>query len=376
LPLWDIEKVNPTTAPSLGGTSLYTLPKKGFLSGLLIRLSATRTAGGDLTVTKWRLLQTLTKIELILNGTYDAKSIDGELAEAIQWYDTKKCNIEQNLYDAAGGTSYDCVFLSFGRKPYDPLYGLDLEKYNSAELKITNDQSTTYWSAVAAEAVYALIQREPAVPPRGFIRSREYRKWTTVSDEWKYLDLPTEDKLRRVILQAVPPTTLGVETTSWLNMMYEIKYKIRSGAVSLFDANLDILSKMNALDYGNELLMAGLVQIGSARGIRIGVGRVSGWAGQDGIDAASNPTVPYGIKPTPDGCLRLNAKIADQTLGFLAKGIGPWETSVFNHDRIGDLSDLLDLAAEKVVTLDIHTRSGSDYADGTNKVVLETLVKY
>jgi len=376
MPHWDIEKINAVTAPSLGGTSLYTLPKKGFLSGLLIRLSATRTANAAATVEKWRLLQTLTKIETILNGTYDAKSIDGELAEAIQWYDTKKTNIEQSLYSYTGGTSYDCVFLSFGRKPYDPLYGLDLDKYDSAELKITNDQSSTYWNAVAAEAIYALIQREPPAPPLGFIRSREYRKWTTVSDEWKYLDLPTENLLRRAILQAVPPTTNGEETTSWLNMMYDINYKIRSGAVKLFEANLDILTKMNALDYGNELLQAGMVEIGDARGIRTGIGRTSGWAGQDALEGAANAATAYGIKPTPDGCLRLNARIADQNLSFLAKGIGPWETGVFNHDRIGDLSDLLDLAAEKVVTLDIHTRSGASYAGGTNKVILETLVKY
>jgi len=376
MPHWDIEKINPVTAPSLGGTSLYTLPKKGFLSGLLIRMSATRKIDAAATVEKWRLLQTLTKIETILNGTYDAKSIDGELAEAIQWYDTKKSNIEQSLYDYNAGTAYDTVFLSFGRKPYDLQYGLDLEKYDSAELKITNDQSSTYWNAVAAEAIYALIQREPAAPPLGFIRSREYRKWTTVSDEWKYLDLPTENMLRRAILQAVPPTTDGRESTSWLNMMYDINYKIRSGSVKLFDANLDILSKMNALDYGNELLMAGNLEIGSARAVRIGIGRVSGWAGQDCLEGASNPTAPYGIASTPDGCLRQNAHISGQTLSFLAKGIGPWETSVFNHDRIGDLSDLLDLAAEKVVTLDIHTRSGDSYAGGTNKVILETLVKY
>lgn len=376
MPYWDLQKVAYKTAPSLGGTSLYDLPKSGFLSGILCRLSAGVVVNAAATIVDWRLLQTLTKLEVILNGTYDAKSITGEVAEAILWYSMGKSSLEYARYVYAGGTAYDFFALLFGRKLFDDEYGLDLGKYDSVELKITNNQSSTFWSAAAAEEVYALILREPVSPPKGFIRSREWRKWTTISDEWQYLDLPTEDLLARAILQAIPPVTNGEETTSWFNMMYDIKYMMRSGAVTMFDADLETLSKLNALDYPYDLIQAGEVELAGGRGIRTGIGRTVGWSGQETRDALTAPTEPLAIKPTPDGCLRVNVRNVDYGHSFLAKGVGPWETAVFNHHRKGDFSDALDLAKEKQVELNIHTRSGAAYAGGTNRVILETLVKY
>lgn len=372
---WRYEKLNADTAPAFGGTSIYTLPKAGFLSGIVCRLGAATVSPGILTLAAWRILQRLSKIEVILNGTYDCKSITGEVAEALQFYSQKVVGLERPR-GYATGTTWDAFALLFGRQLYDESYGLDLSKYDSVQLKITNDETSSIYGAVHSEEIHGLLFEESPISPKGYIRSREYRSWTSVSDETKYIDLPTEDVLRRCVIQSVPPQTNGEETTSWFNIAYELKYKMRSGKIIMFDGTLDDLLRFNSLDVQREVFQSGLKETTSAYGFRTGVGRQVGIATVAADFGVVGPAVEQTVKETPDGNLVQQAHTADFPLNYLVRGWGPWETAMFNHDRRGDLQDLLDLNKEKQVTLDVHTRSGAAFAGGTIRVNLETLVKY
>lgn len=177
-------------------TFKYDLPKKGGLAGMDVILRETN--GGTSNLDHW-LTEIVSKLEIIANGDQRLFSMTGEEAFRYFWLRDGKppeCNFDEGV-----SAVQRCNFpLQFGRFPNDPLYGLDLGKYENVQLAIEYNAATggavgatgylTGSFEVSAQMHITEAQRAPSY--RGCITPREIYNFTTVASGEKEVDLPTQ----------------------------------------------------------------------------------------------------------------------------------------------------------------------------------------
>jgi hypothetical protein len=362
------------TAASAGGTSIYELPEKGKISGIIVQLTADCVSGYTNALEDARLIDRYSKIEVIANGSHDLHTYTGQIAQAMDFYDTGRTPWDKYI-EYASGMQRAFIPIHFGRYMGDPDLALDCSQYDSLELKLTNDITSTVFANLAEKVYYWKHGGDDvAVGTKGVLRKREWRKWTTVADEWKYLDLPEEEMLRRIDIQCIPDRTSNVDKCDFRDLGYDIQYKAQTGDVTMFDQDLATLLWMNADEYAHELLTGGIAARASGDAFQAGLGMQIAH-GTFLTGTAADATTPVPTRGgDDDGSVVMATSIGDRSLSWLCKGLGIFHTAVFRHDRLPNMADLLDLAAEKVVQLNIHTRNSSNAAGGTDRVVLETVV--
>jgi len=355
------------------------LPKTGLLGSLLIGvtgvLQSAAFAGGG----SWRIVDYIDKIEIVANGSSVIKSISGQCLQALMFWDQGVFSLDKiESYGAAYQRAF--FLLNFGRKLFDSDMYLDLSKFSSVELRVTFSGTSTYFSADPSINIMAYYLRGQGIPsPKGFLRTEEWRKWTTVSDAWTYLDLPEEYPIRRIMLQAVPPLdSNNLATAKLYNIAYEVQLTLQTGGNTVFNGKVQDLMRDNVLDQGAYAL-SGYNWYGNVdKGFWNGLGYVHAMGtaamSQTGAAATTIPTIKAanGDDPTTS----YESAQADVYYSNIALGLCPHNTLMFRFDQNPDPRTWLDPAAERVVNLNIHTRSGADYADGTIRVVLDRLVEY
>jgi len=369
-----IRTLEAKTAASIGGTSLYELPEKGKISGIIVEVTADCVSGQTNALENARIIDRYSKIELIANGSRDLHTYTGQIAQAMDFYDSGRTPWDKYI-EYASGMQRAFIPIHFGRTMFDPDLALDCGQYDSLELKLTNDMTATTHANISEKVRYMKFGGDDvAVGTKGVIRKREWRKWTTVADEWKYLDLPEEEMLRRLMLQCIPARTSNVDKCDFRDLGYDIKYKSKSGDVIMFDHDLSTLLWWNAEEYAHELLTGGIAARASGDAFQVGAGmQIAHGTFLTGTAAdASTPVPTRG--GDDDGSVVMATSIGDRSLSWLCKALGIFHTAVFRHDRLDNLSDLLNLSSEKVVQLHVHTRNSSNAAGGTDRVILETVV--
>jgi len=362
------------TAATAGGTSLYELPEKGKISGIIVQVTADCVSGQTNAAENAKLIDRYTKIELIANGSRDLHTYTGQIAQAMDFYDSGRTPWDK-VIEYASGMQRAFIPIHFGRHMFDPDLALDCSQYDSLELKLTNDTGATSFANIAEKVRYYKFGGDDVgIGTRGVIRKREWRKWTTVADEWKYLDLPEEEMLRRILLQCIPHRTSNKDDCDFRDLGYDIKYKARSGDVIMFDHDLSTLLWWNADEYAHELLTGGIAYRAADDSFQAGAGmQLAHGSFSTSGDGAVSTVVPTR-SGDDDGSIKMEGYEADSPVSWLCKGLGIFHTGVFRHDRLPNLGDLLDLSAEKVVQLHVHTRNSASAASGTNRVILETVV--
>lgn len=372
------EYIREAVSMTLGATYRLDLPENGLLCGLVLRITGTTASDLGQAGGSWRIVDYISEIEVILNGATVCKSIAGDMVQAIAFYDqgVPAPDLWVN-YGAAVQRAYYIV--NFGRFMMDKELGLDLSKFANVELRVTNTGASTTWSDLTI-SVLAIYLREPAGAGfKGYMRTEEWRSWTTVQDETKYLDIPTEHVLRRIILQAIPPvdSTTSVEDTNMANLMDSIELNLDTGKTKVYDGGLDDLMRSNYFEYGKMLLTGGTLYFDADRGAPIGLGYVHafahGIASKDGAVATTFATMKGGntaFTAVAEG------READDVIQAIFAGLAYFKTAVFRFDYDPDSGLWLNPEARKTVELNIHTQDASTAVGGTNNVILDRLVKY
>ena len=359
-------------AESIGGTGIWKLPDAGKIAAIILQITADCATINAQEVSK--LVDTISKIEVIVNGSRELHSYSGQIAQAMAFYDSGMNPIDK-LTEYASAMQRCIIPIYFGRSLIDSDLGLTLENYESVRLHVTNDMDDTYWNNLSIKANYIKMDGEVSgLFGRGVLGKEEYKKYTTVADEHQYIDLQEEGLLRRIILQGIPDRSSNIDKCDFRDLFYDIKYTIKSKSFILFDSDFSRLLWWNAYEYGHDLISHGQAYRAADDAYQHGAGMLLAAAlGSSSSDNAGSSTVPTK-GGEDDGSLKFEAYEADSPIDFLTKGVGIFHTGVFRHDRLADMSDYLDLATWKTATLDLHTRNSSNAAGGAAKVVTERVL--
>jgi len=374
---WQREYLREAATMTRNSTYRVDLPRQGLLGSLFFRISAPGVSGAFAQKAFTRIVDFISKVEVIGNGAIPIKSLSGTEIAALMAYDQGVANADY-WHQYATGTRWCRLLLNFGRYLHDPEFGLDLGRWDNVELRITNTATDTYYGDDFSLSILMHLLREPAGGGfNGYFRTEEWRTWTTVADETKYLELPTELPIRRVALQLIPDMDVNelFETSMW-NLADDVEFTTKTGTVRIFKGGIDDLMWENFLQYGHEFLSSPQLYGDADYGKYVGLGYVLSVAGiagtQDGGGAATIPTIE-GRKN--DGTQKPETYEADTLIECIVRGLAPENTVMFRFDRPDEPPSYLDVAANKAVELDIHTRNASSAADGTINVVLDRLAR-
>jgi len=368
-----IREVVNLTIPS---TYRLDLPEHGLLSSLLLKLEGTDVGAFGQGEADWRVIDEISKIEVILDGATIGKSLTGYQAQGLSFFD-QGVMPPSTWRNYATNTQVAYVLINFGRFLHDLDYGLDLAKYQNVELRITNTADATDFTVIALSVLGTFLREAPAGQFKGFMRSEEWRQWTGVVDETKYLILPTEHILRRVILQAIPNVSADfVHETGMHNPMDDVAFSLDTGASRIYKGGIDIIVRDNFYDQGKELIVGGQSYQTADDGVDTGLGytqKVAAVAGsKDGAAAATNLTLEAGMT---HGTIKSETYEADSPYLFIAGGLAPFHCLQFRFDYDPNPLTWLNPAERASVLLDIHTRNSASADAGYNAVILDRLVR-
>lgn len=353
------------------------LPETGYLSGILLHIYGSPVTDSMITTEKWRIWDYLSNIAVIANGSTVLKSYTGQLARYLTWRAGGIASPDKP-FNYGSSTHRFHTLIPFGRSLMDPTMGLDLSRYQNVELQITNDASASYYASGMSVDVGLIYQRDTAGSPyNAFLRTEEWRKWTTVANEWKYLDMPTELPIRRIILQTLPDVDANnvAETTPY-NVAYSIKCNLQTGLLKVFDGSLRDLWYLNSFKNGRELTIPLEPYTTDAYGIHTGLGQVFGIAGtylsHDGGQSAFAPDVV----PGEDSATQTRQCDGDSDqVSMLMQGLSLENCASLDFDQPDEAAGYLDPDRQKVVQLNVQTADAASAADGTIRVILDRLVR-
>lgn len=371
---WQKEMLRENVGMTLNDTYILELPDYGLLSGLFVRITGSDATGLGQSGGSWRIIDFISKMEIILNGALICKSLKGDMVQAVSFYDDKI--ISPDAWRNYATNMQSCYMLiNFGRAMFDMGMGLDLGKFKTVEFKLTNNASASYFSDLTI-SVMALWAREHDAGFPMYMRTEEWRNWTTVADETKYLDIPSEHILRRILLQAIPSVDAdNVEKTGMHNLMDDIELTLRSGMTRVYKGGIDDIMRLNLFTMGRNLFTGGFPYMSADKGINMGLGYVNmiahGAGSSDGAGAATIPTMESGRTSFTQ---KPETYEADSPICLIAGGMAYHNTVLLEFDVDLDPATWIDPHKEATVKLDIHTRNSADAASGTAKVVLDRAV--
>ena len=266
--------------------------------------------------------------------------------------------------------------MNFGRKVYDLEAGLDLNDFKTVELKLTNDATASEFTDLTL-SVMGMWAREHEGGFGYFMRTEEWRKWSTVQDATQYLELPSQYTIRRVILQAIPNVDVdNVALTGMHNLMDDVSLTMRTGQTRIYKGGIDDILRLNLFRYGRNLFTGGFPYIQAGKGINMGLGYTNmaafGAGGQVPGVANAIPTMESGQTSHTQKPLTYDA---DHPIALIVGGMAYHNTCVFGFDYVPDMATWLDPSKDATVKLDIHTRDIADAAGGTARVILDRAVK-
>lgn len=363
---------------TLNSTYRLDLPKAGVVGSLFLQMSSDEVSGLGQTGGKWRLADYIDKIEVIGNGATVIASLTGFQVQAFAFYDQGVVSPDV-IRNYATNTQFARFLLNFGRSMTDPDLALDLSKWDNVELRITNSATASQFQT-DIKCTTVLLEQRPATQARalGFLKKEIWRSYTTVQNEWQYLELPTENIIRRILLQAIPhynPTTYAADTT-FFDLLYDIQHYLLTGEQEVFSGRGSDLALLNYLYYGKDVLAHGHPYVNADVALPTGVGyplaHVATPASYSGSAETLVTTLTAG--QTAD-TVQFEQAVGAGPDEMLVKGYGYHDTLVINHDWDSDPNTWLNPSAMKQVLLNLHTRDSSSAANGTVYVVLDRLVR-
>jgi len=361
-----------------GGTLKLDLPKSGNLGSIMIHAYRAGVTDGFATALKWRLIDYISKIEVIANASEIIKSVNGEVAKGLTYFDGGGGAPDQE-FNYGSSTKRAHFMINFGRRLFDPKFGLDLARWDNVQLQLTNDGASAQFAGDWSVDVLCYYLRDvPATAFQGYFRTEEWRSWTTVQNERKYLDLPTDRKIRRIGLHVLPAfgSNNNADTQSY-NVVDDIELYLRTKAVKVMDLSLRELWYENYFRHGRQPLAALEPYHTSGYGIKTGLGQTLAKAIGQMPQGGSPGTYTIALEPGNDGASQKLLRSGSDNYSMILLGLGFENLGMIEFDQdADDPGSWLDPALDKVVNLDVHTKDSSSADNGTVKVILDRLVSY
>lgn len=356
------------------------LPKSGQLMGLVLYLRSTAVSNAFLTIVKWRLIDYISKIEVIGDGSEVIKSFDGRQALASAFYDDlRQAPSMWRTYATTPQRQF--IPINFGRKFMDEIYGLDLSKFNQVTLKITNNATATQFATNVQCSVVAIWKREDPNAFYGYLREEEWKTWLPVADAWEYNELPILLPIRRILLRGRSATDAAdaKNNSSFHSLMDDIEFTLRSGQTRVYRGDLELLGHISVMEMPCMAEAGFKVQRTAGYGFETDVGYVTQSVAAGAADSDSQTSVLSNV--------RMDVQHSAQESGYDA-GNGVVQGTVRGHGfghcvplfyaRKPDLDDLLVPDQVKEVAVNIHAKSGSTFSGDTaaeNAIILSRLVR-
>lgn len=372
---WQRKYVREDVSMTLNDEYLLDLPEHGQLGSILFRISGAEASGYGQSGGDWRIIDEISKLEIIANGAKIVKSLTGYEVQALAVHD-QGVMPPSAWRNYATNTQWCYLLLNFGRFLHDPVYGLNLDRFDDVELKVTNTATSSDFSDLTISVVGIYKRDDAGGDFNGYLRTEEWRSWTTVADETKYLDLPTENVIRRILLQAIPAVdSNNVEKTGMNNLMDDIELSFDTGEVQVFNGGIDDLMRENYYTLGKPLITGGFPYMTADKGIDISLGyvlqAVVGPGSQDGAVAATIATLESGRTSFTQ---KMETYEADSPGCLIVQGMAPFLTALFSFDFDPNPDTWLNPLTRATVEMNIHTRNHADAASGRNAVILDRLV--
>ena len=377
---WQKEVLRSGRSLAFNGTDVLDLPKTGLLNSLILYFSSTQNGQPFLSAVRWRLIDYISKIEVIANGSTVIKSYDGRQALASAWYDD---GVEAtSMWRHYSNTPHrQWIPIHFGQRFMDDLHGLDLGRYDQVQLKITNIATSTEFTTDIQLDVIAIWNREPDVASRGYYREEDYHVWAPAAGTWEYIDLPTELLIRRVLLRNRPGvvTATAKNASSMTRLMEDIRFSINSRQLDLWRGSLTQLMHLAILELGRYAETMTNIDRNDEMGYEVGVGYVIHGLPSEATSTATPSAIStMGAADVQDSAQEVQQRTADQPLQGLWRGTGYGHCVPLYIARRADLKDHLDPAAKKVITIDAQCASGTTvagtHAAAESAIVLSRLV--
>jgi hypothetical protein len=375
---WQKEIIRDSVSLDLNSTYKLDLPETGILNSLMLYVVGRHQTGNPTgSINLWRPRDYIDNISVIANGATVVKSLTARQLAFLTMLDQKVVPPAKWI-EYSQNYNREVYLLNFGRFFGDKEMGLDLSKFDSVELQVKNVMTNTYFQSLTLTIV-ANYLREAAGGLVGYMRTENWRSWTTVADETKYLDLPTEHVIRRIALQALPDvdsTTKMAKTTFW-NLMYDIEANLKTGVLRMYKGGLEKLAFINAFEIGLIPQTAGFIYHAADKGFEVGVGYP--WfatVGANTKDDAGAAVIPTMSSEENTNTQKMETYEGDTTPAWVVNGLAYENCVLLPFDQDPNPYTWLDPEANKVVQLNIKTRNDSNAAGGTNNVVLDRLVRY
>jgi hypothetical protein len=379
---WQREVLRSGVGMTFNETYELDLPKSGILGSLALYLRSTQNGYPFLTAVKWRLIDYISKIELIGDGAEVIKSFDGRQALASAFYDQGGLECPSMWRHYSNTPHRQWVLINFGRFLMDELFGLDLSQWNQVTLKITNDATATEFTTDVHLDVIAYWIREAAMALGGYFREEEWKKWAPVADTWEYNDLPIALPIRRILLRNRPAVdTADAKNNSTMRaLMDDIDFTFRTGQTRVYRGSLEQLGHLSVLELGRYAETRGAIDRTQGYGFECGVGYVLQNLGYGGADADGITTALSNMSmDVQESAQEMAYRSANGQLEWVARGHAYMHSIPILEAKKPDLSDLLDPEAMKVVKLDAHCASGTTvagtHAAAESAIVLSRLVR-
>ena len=302
----------------------------------------------------------ISKIEIV-DGSDVIFSLSGVEAQALNYYDKgfMPHTVLNYVNDAYAIATYE---VNFGRFLWDTILAFDPKKFTNPQLKITHNKALGGCSPDAGElSVFAHIFDEKVITPTGFLMNKEQYGYTLVAGANEHIDLATDYKYRKLLLQSMSFTLQPWQQYNQLKLDQDNRRRIiindekMSNLLKLFRMWPELVETMtgvsttSAEDYpcaASYERMATLTQINEA---------IDSWV------AAS-----YG------GSINIDATAGGEFLAVIA-GLCPHSAFCLPFGMQDDIEDWFKVA--DVGSLKLSVKAGSS-ASGTCEVVSQQVRDY
>jgi len=360
----------------------YDLPKNGLLGSLVLYIRSTQNGYPFLTARKWRLIDYISKVELIGDGVEVIKSFDGRQALASAFNDQGGIEPPSMWRHYSNTPHRQWIPLHLGRRLMDELHALDLSRFAQVTLKVTNDATSTEFTTDIKIDVIAYWLREYAGTLLGYYREEEWKKWTPAAAAVEYSDLPVGLPIRRILLRGRPAvdTADAKNNSSMHRLMSDIEFTLRTGMVRVYKGSLEDLGHLSVLELGGFAECRGAIDRTQGYGFECGVGYVLQNLGYGTSDADGISTALSNMRmDIQDSAQEMGYRSGNGQLGWLVRGHGYMHNVPLFASVKDDDSDLLDPERDKTVKVDIECQSGTTVTgtsvNAENAIILSRLVR-
>lgn len=178
------------------GTKVIDIHLRDVISAFTFKIEAT------VVNTTWlaHLLDCVSKIELV-DGSDVLESLSAFQMNGLHFFETGKL-ANHHVLAFYSTTVANYTAMLFGRWMHDPELAFDPTKFTNPQLRITYDATAVM--ALATKVYLTVLAEcfdEKVISPVGFLRNTEHYRYSPTEDAYKYVDLPTDLVLRKLIVQ-------------------------------------------------------------------------------------------------------------------------------------------------------------------------------